>query len=65
MNPYLTALKPLRKRHYLGNQLFAAALHNKAGELTLIPALQHREVPALFRMTYSLLISFCESIPLV
>jgi hypothetical protein len=26
MNPYLTALKPLRKRQYLGNQLFAAAL---------------------------------------
>jgi hypothetical protein len=26
MNLYLTALKPLRKRQYLGNQLFAAAL---------------------------------------
>jgi hypothetical protein len=26
MNPYLTALEPLHKRQYLGNQLFAAAL---------------------------------------
>jgi hypothetical protein len=48
MNPCLAALKPLRKRQHLGNQLFAAALHNRASELTLIPALQHREVPGTF-----------------
>jgi hypothetical protein len=29
MNPYLTALKPLRKCQHLGNQLFAAALGKK------------------------------------
>jgi hypothetical protein len=36
MNPYLTALKPLRKRQYLGNQLFAAALVQPLRRLSLL-----------------------------